>query len=313
MQLGYGEFDWPNATFARGFLRQQFLTAITSNAPEVLEDLRESILPAFRQLDDLERQLSWRDISPPSQFDSERLTAIRQSMERWSSRWNLIDYYSEEVYNQIMISFLRLSHAQSQPPANRENQSETVDSIHTTQFHAQPQSPPDSVLDAIFTDWLRDNASSLPGPPEGLKRYWPLHITREEYLNDIKEMVLQRFHADPLLMLGEPSQRAAFIQTVVTRADAYCSDVERFYEKIGYVRCKQKRKLREHLQWAVEYQIQGRGWTEIAEKHNVTVQGVEQAVTQLFKAADLPLRTSPQGRPPGSKDSVETSIRRKLG
>jgi hypothetical protein len=309
MQIGYGEFDWSDASFARGFLRQQFLTAITSNAPEVLEDLRESIVPAFRQLDDLERQLSWRDINPPSQFNSERVTAVRETMQQWSSRWNLTDYFCEEVYNEMMISFLRFNHARSQPPL-KENQPEATD--HTTQ-PAQSQSPPDSVLDAIFTDWLRDDASSLPAPPNGLNRYWPLHVTREEYLSDIKEAVLKRFQADPLLRLGEPSQRAAFIQTVVTRVDAYCSDVERFYEQIGYVRCKQKRKLREHLQWAVEYQIQGRGWTEIAEKHDVTVQGVEQAVTQLFKAADLPLRTSPQGRPPGSKESVEASVRRKLG
>jgi hypothetical protein len=309
MQMGYGEFDWSDAGFARGFLRQQFLTAITSNAPEVFEDLRESVLPAFRQLDNLERQLSWRDITPPSQFNSERVTAVRQKMQQWSSRLNLTEYFCEEVYNEMMISFLRLNHARSQPPLTK-NQPEAAD--HTTQ-HAQSQSPPDSVLDAIFTEWLRDDATSLPAPPDGLKRYWPLYVTREEYLNDIKETVLKRFQADPLLMLGEPSQRAAFIQTVVTRADAYCSDVEHFYEQIGYVRCKQKRKLRKHLQWAVEYQIQGRGWTEIAEKHNVTVQGVEQAVTQLFKAADLPLRTSPQGRPPGSKESVEGSVRRKLG
>lgn len=152
-------------------------------------------------------------------------------------------------------------------------------------------------------------------PPEGLEEYWPLFLSRNDYLDQVNDQALAEIHAVPLLRLGEPSHRQAFVRTILAAAENYCAEVEKYLETAGYVRPKagEKRNLALHLEWAVFYQIEGLGWSRIADLASVNPPAVQKAVTELLRLIDLPQRPSAKGRPPGSKDSPSISILRKLG
>ena len=152
-------------------------------------------------------------------------------------------------------------------------------------------------------------------PPEGLEEYWPLFYSRDDYLNQVNDQALAEIHAVPLLGLVEPSHRQAFVRQILAAAEKYCVEVEKYLEQKGYVRPKagEKRNLTLHLEWAVLYQIEGWGWSQIAGSTGVNPPAVQKAVTELLRLIELPQRPIAKGRPHGSKDSPSVSILRKLG
>jgi hypothetical protein len=285
MQICYGELDWPDEYSKRRFLRGEFLNAVAVYEPGVCESLYGEPLVLFGKWDGYDRNLSWKDLTIAAKAGDE---AFIDSLLKWSGDWLLdADWCREAAYESLVRYHL------AQPPG----------SLSSNQFHHRFDLPTRGDLDM-----------TLP-PPEGLEEYWPLFLSRDDYLDQVNDQALAEIHSVPLLRLGEISYSRAFVKTVVAAAEDYCVEVERYLEKKGYVRPKigEKRNLPLHLEWAVLYQIQELGWSRIAELTGVNPSAVQKAVTELLRLIELPQRSIAKGRPHGSKDSPSASTRRKLG
>jgi hypothetical protein len=286
VQICYGELDWPDEYSKCRFLRSEFLNAVAEYEPEACEKLYGEPLVLFDKLDSYDRTLSWEDFAiaaKPTGGD-----ALIDSLVQWSRDWRLdADWCREAAYESLM----------------RYYRADVSGSLSSNQFHHRFDLPTRSGLDMTLD------------PPEGLEEYWPLFLTRDDYLDQVNDRALAEIHLVPLLRLGEISHKRAFVRTILAAAENYCVKVEKYLEKEGYVRPKagEKRNLPLHLEWAVRYQIQQLGWSRIAELADVKPSAVQKAVTELLKLIDLPQRSIAKGRPHGSKDSPSASVRRKLG
>jgi hypothetical protein len=281
----YGELDWPDEYSRRRFLRDQFLNTVAEYEPGVCQALYGEPLVLFEKLDGHDH-LSWEDFMTAGKTSD--CEAFIDRLLAWSQDWQLdADWCREAAYE----SLLRYHRAQ---PSG---------SLSNNEFHHRFYLPTRPDLDM-----------TLP-PPEGLEEYWPLFLSRDDYLNQVKDRALAEINAVPLLRLGEISHARAFVKAIVAAAENYCVEVEMHLEKEGYIRPKvsEKRNLPRHLEWAVLYQMEGLGWSRIAELARVNPPAVQKAVIELLRLIDLPQRPIAKGRPHGSKDSHSVSVLRKLG
>ena len=286
MQICYGEFDWHDEYSKRRFVRAEFLNSVAEYEPTVCEALYGEPLVRFDELDGYDRTLSWKDFEKAA--DATAGAALIDSLLKWSRDWRLDAVWCREA------AYESLGRYYGAVPS---------DSLSKKVFHYRFDLPARADLDM-----------TLP-PPEGLEEYWPLFVSRDEYLEQVNDQSLALIHGDALLRLGESSHERAFVKTIVAAAEKYCVEVENYLEKQGYVRPKVggKRNLIEHLEWSVLYQIGELGWSRIAQSAGVQPSAVQKAVTELLRLIDLPQRPIAKGRPHGSKDSPSVSILRKLG
>jgi len=286
MQICYGELDWPDEYSKRRFLRGQFLNAVAEYAPEVCESLYGEPLILFGKLNSYDPTLSWQDFTIAAKPTGG--AAFIDTLLKWSRDWLLdADWCREAAYESLV----------------RYHRAQPSDSLSSNQFHHRFDLPTRGDLDMTLL------------PPEGLEEYWPLFLSRDDYLDQVHDQALAEIHAVPLLRLGEHSHRQAFVRTIIAAAENYCSEVEKDLEKKGYVKPKigEKRNLPQHLEWTVLYQIRKSGWSRIGESAGVKPSAVQKAVTELLRLIDLPQRSIAKGRPHGSKDSPSASVRRRLG
>ena len=286
MQICYGELDWPDEYSKQRFLRDEFLKAVAKYEPGICEALYSEPLVLFGKLEGYDQTIDWEHFEMAA--DPTSGGALIDSLLKWSRDWRLDADWCREAAYESLIRYCRAS---------------ASDSLSNNQFHHRFDLPTRSGLDMTLD------------PPEGLEEYWPLFLTRDDYLDQVNDRALAEIHSVPLLRLGEISHKRAFVRTILTAAENYCVKVEKYLEKEGYVRPKagEKRNLPLHLEWAVRYQIQELGWSRIAELADVKPSAVQKAVTELLKLIDLPQRSIAKGRPHGSKDSSSASVRRKLG
>jgi hypothetical protein len=264
-----------------------FLMLSQSTNWRFCEELYGEPLVLFGKLDGYDPTLSWEDFAnaaaKPIGGD-----ALIDSLVKWSRDWLLdADWCREAAYESLV----------------RYHRAQPSGSLSSNQFHHRFDLPTRGDLDMTLS------------PPEGLEEYWPLFLSRDDYLNQVNDQALAEIHSVPLLRLGEISHRRAFVKTIVAAAEDYCVGVEKYLENEGYVRPKagEKRNLPLHLEWAILYQMEGLGWSRIADLAGVNPPAVQKAVTELLRLIDLPQRPIAKGRPHGSKDSPSASIRRKLG
>lgn len=285
MQICYGELDWPDEYSKRRFLRGEFLNAVAEYEPGVCETLYSEPLVLFGKLYGDDHNLSWEEYMISAKPTG---NAFIDSLLNWSQDWLLDADWCREAAYESLIRYRR-----AQPSG----------SLSSKQFHHRFDLPTRGDLDKTLS------------PPEGLEEYWPLFLTRDDYLDQVNDRALAEIHSVPLLKLGEISHKRAFVRTILAAAENYCVKVENYLEKEGYVRPKagEKRNLPQHLEWAVRYQIQELGWSRLAELARVKPSAVQKAVTELLELIDLPQRPIAKGRPHGSKDSPSASVRRKLG
>jgi hypothetical protein len=286
LQICYGELDWPDDYSKRRFLRDEFLKAVAECELGVCEALYGEPLILFGKLEGNDQTLSWENFEMAA--DPTSGGALIGSLVKWSQGWQLDANWCREAAYESLVRYHR-----AQPSG----------SLSTNQFHHRFDLPTRGDLDMSLT------------PPEGLEEYWPLFLNRDDYLDQVNDQALVEIHSVPILRLGEISHGRAFVKTIVAAAEVYCIEVEQYLEKKGYVRPKagEKRNLPLHLEWAVLYQLNGLGWSRIAELTGVQPSVVQKAVTELLRLIDLPQRPIAKGRPHGSKDSQSASIRRKLG
>ena len=88
----------------RGAYRRQFLRALRLHAPEVYEDLRDSVLPAYSAIFDRENGVDYtsdpyrhhelddpRQILTASDTNYPERLALKEALVRWASKWNLAE------------------------------------------------------------------------------------------------------------------------------------------------------------------------------------------------------------------------------
>lgn len=131
-----------------------------------------------------------------------------------------------------------------------------------------------------------------PPPLEELPEYHPLFTFRENYLQSIRAS----------------GARHGLLKV----AAQYCEQVEDCYEAAGYVRCKadEKRRLDQHLEWTVRFQLTGEGLDNIAQTADeIEKSTVLRAVYDLLRMIDLEKRADAKpGRRHGSKNTAPKAL-----
>jgi hypothetical protein len=226
VQICYGELDWPDDYSKRRFLRDEFLKAVAECESGVCETLYGEPLVLFGKLDGYEQTIDWEHFEMSA--DQTSGGALIESLLKWPRDWWLdADWCREAAYESL----------------SRYQRAEPYESLSSNQFHHRFNLPTRGDLDMTLT------------PPKDLEEYWPLFLSRADYLDQVNDQALAEIHSIEILRLGEISHRRAFVKTIVAAAEKYCVEVENHLEKQGYVRPKvgEKRNLTEHLEWAVLY------------------------------------------------------------
>jgi hypothetical protein len=155
----------------------------------------------------------------------------------------------------------------------------------TIQMWAKLDKPASFILIAPFYKGI-----ARAQPPAGLPLYRQ-EFSREFYLKTLRDIAREAIKNHPLLKCAPASQQIEFIDSIleslaVTR---YCDEVEAL-RKFTH---KEKRKLQQHLEWAVRYQIRGETLTDIAAerqlagKRGSTVPAIQMAVDEILTAINL--------------------------
>lgn len=127
-------------------------------------------------------------------------------------------------------------------------------------------------------------------PPAGLPMYRQ-EFGRKEYLKTLKEIAKEAIESHPLLKCAPVTQRNAFIDSILKGATVsrYCDEVEAS-RKFTH---KNKRKLKQHLEWAVRVHIRGERLIDIATgrqlagKRGSTEPAIFMAVSEILTLIDL--------------------------
>lgn len=114
------------------------------------------------------------------------------------------------------------------------------------------------------------------------------------------------FEEDPALAMArlEETFRAAIEEHIASRA-------ERLKEAYGEPRSVRSHPPKEHYEWLVAYQCEGKTFDEIAREAKYTRQAVSVPVNDLANLMGLKLRKDGRGRPRGAKDHGPRSSRRR--
>jgi len=222
MRLSFGEFDWPTEGVRRMYLRRALLDAIAEHAQDELLRVYDDMLPSYRAGRLEEKMKDWERRYPP--------WLIR-------SLFNLLNRYGR-------------------PPLERPKKldfAESEGSLAATHF--------------IITRII-DNLTSmygvelhLPEPPDGLRPYYPLLETQDEYRDEQWTRAADSLEGDLLLRhagRGEKNALADSIRDSNTLMD-YCQIVEDVYTTEGFVRrsSSEKKSLKTHLEWTARRWFKG--------------------------------------------------------
>src|SRR5215211_2156371 len=98
-------------------------------------------------------------------------------------------------------------------------------------------------------------------PPAGIPIYRQ-EFGRKAYFKMLKETAAETINNDPLLKCGLVAERNAFIDSILKSdiVSRYCEEVEAL-RKFTH---KNKRKLKQHLEWAVRVHIRRESLKDIA-------------------------------------------------
>ncbi len=127
-------------------------------------------------------------------------------------------------------------------------------------------------------------------PPDGMPMYRQ-EEGRKVYFQRLRKMAKAAINKDPLLKLGPVSRQNSFIESILKSSTItrYCDKVEALREFTH----KEKRKLKQHLEWAVRVQIRGESYNDIATerqlagKRGSTVAAISIAVSEILTAINL--------------------------
>ena len=292
-RICWGEFDWPDESSKRSYLRHQFLGAVHKHVPEVFDDLRAKVFGVYRrtrsanpnpELSDILSYLSRlpSDLTPPL-LVRPAYDKLYRSLIAWANSWNLVGPGSIWVLDAALTN---------------------LEETHSGK-----------ILDCPVFCGMEP---AVPEPPDRLLKYDPLAVTRNGYLNSLRAGALEAIQV-PILKLGTTSQQRAHIKArIVREAEKYCDGVEQAHKRAGYPRCRvdEKRNLDRDLLWTVRLQLKVANETasDIAKLDGVATSTVLRQVQDILDEIGLERRPDiRQGRRHGSKNSVQSKILRELG
>jgi hypothetical protein len=264
-RICYGEFDWPNYRAKQTYLRERFLAASARHANEVWRDLYE-LRPLY---DHLKEAQGARRFNSPKDFSADDLLtaspdvkAFFNQVEENSSAelsWNTIGSVHRYECSRPSVSLVGVApgHESASEIASllealkgwsvkwNLNADWCLESAYNTlrMWSAQDGPPERFWPDAeSLSGWI----PMLTDPPPGFPLYLPTEISHDDYLSTVRSLRLQH---------GSLKQ-----------AEAYCLEVEQCYEQARYIHCKagEKRKLDQHLEWTVKFQVFRKSLDDIA-------------------------------------------------
>ncbi|HUS11535.1 MAG TPA: hypothetical protein VMZ30_13795 [Pyrinomonadaceae bacterium] len=248
------------------WLQAEFLAVVNDVKPEVCCELYTTAFGLYKEI--LCPPVTWETgkyrLHDP--HDSQ-IKALSDALDAWAVKWNLMaEWCKEAAYFTLQV---------------------WADSSKPGEFFWCPPT----------------TREQLRYPhPEGLPLY-QREFGRECYLNTLELLMREAVADHPLLKLGEAEKLGSFIESVRNSAtiEEYCKRVEAASPPFT---AKEKRKLYQHLKWAIEFQVAGKSFEEIKVKSNVTEKAVEKAVREILQAMDLeerPRVKKKSGRPKGSR------------
>jgi hypothetical protein len=284
----FGEFDWPDGRGKQEYLQQLFLATIEGIDQAPLKQLYGTPFKLYRQcckdfgLEFSDIYFWWRPMGAARSMVQHLNTVI----DAWSKAWNL----DAKWCRQTALTSLHAWSCSSKEITNL--------------FFAHP-----------------GGGGGVPTPvepPEGLPSYVAYLMSREDYLESVRSAALRSINNDSLLRHGSRVKAKAFAESIVRKAIPYCRTVEALYVKSNWKRYRtnEKKNLKQHMEWSVQFQVCGKTFSEVAEESNVEQTTVSRAAREILSILPLtPRPDSKPGRIRGTKNKrqVESATRRALG
>src|SRR6266498_449532 len=136
-------------------------------------------------------------------------------------------------------------------------------------------------------------------PPEGFPVYFPMSMTRAEYIREVKLEVLKQLREIPILSPGIKTAASAAMPSIIERASEYCRQSEQKLKPKRRQRRLRIKNLERDIDWTVRYQVQRQSFREIALNDGASQDSVEKTVSRTLRELALVPR-NPRGRQPGS-------------
>jgi len=234
-------------------LKASFLDTAIEMLPEVCLELQGEPLRLYNSIPRRDLPLRWGGYSRAR--NTSDFQHLMAAIESWAERWNLnADWCKAAAYFTIQIW------SDAGRPANF--------------ILMQPFSKSVVRLD----------------PPAGIPIYRQ-EFGRKAYFKLLKESAKETIEKDPILRCAPVAQRNAFIDSLLKSeiVSRYCEEVE----ALRNCTHKQKRKLKQHLEWAVRVHIRGESLKDIANerqlagKRGSTEPAIFMAVSEILTQIEL--------------------------
>jgi hypothetical protein len=268
---------------ARQRAQEMFLAVVRAKRPGVMEDLSNEPLSLYLEADlpvNPVNRRTWTQLVQGSETpDNPLLLRLKESLIEWQRRWHLEETEGDPKWC-LATAVLTLAEWKSDNSDNK---------ILDWSYHRT----------VSVRDWINLE------PPLPDFDYWLSGISHKEYLKEVREAANRQLEAKPLSILKE-SRRRAIISDVVEAAEKYMHKLEERYKSDGWEAVTKRPMLRDHLIWAVKYQVVGMNYNQITRetKPTVTTNAVRKAIRETLEYIGIRAREAdPPGRPRGSKNS----------
>ena len=234
-------------------LKASFLDAAIEMVPDLCLELQGEPLRLYNSIPRSDLPLRWGGYSRAR--NSRDFQLLMAVIDAWAKRWNLnADWCKAAAYFTIQIW------SDAGKPAN-----------------------------FILTQPVSKSIVRLD-PPAGIPMYRQ-EFGRKTYFKMLKETATETIKNDPLLKCAPVAQRTAFIDSILKSeiVNRYCDEVE----ALRNFTHKRKRKLKQHLEWAVRVHIRGESFKDIANerqlegKRGSTEPAILMAVSEILTLIDL--------------------------
>lgn len=263
----FGEFDWPDERGKREFLQLLFLQTLERVDQAPLKQLYDKPFELYRQCRrdfglDHSAIYFWWGLTGAARSMVQRLYA---DIDAWSKTRNLDAKWCRQT---------------------------ALASLHAWSCSSR------EITELIFQHpGGGGGVPTPPEPPEGFPTYVAYMMSRDDYLEWVQSTALQAISDNSLLKCAPHIKAKAFAESIVRKAMPYCRTVEAVYVESGWKRCRrnEKKNLKQHMEWAVKFQVSGKTFNELAEEANVEQPTVSRAVRDILSI--LPLAKRPDSRP----------------
>lgn len=246
-RLTRGQYEKSLGNESRNGARFVFLGAVARHATEVLKDLSGEPFDLYVKADSPYLELApWDAPEGFETFDSflvttePRYASLRESLCTWAKRYNLVETDATDRWC-LRQALFTLRH-----------------------WYLIPDSRTDPLT------WVWFSAGTKPAriePPDGFPEWLITCETRTEYLERIRMEADGIIAANPLLSTIRPADRLRSLEGMTapsSNASKYCDELAAHYDSEGWHAVNEFSKKTEHFIWAVEVQILGCGYSQIA-------------------------------------------------